>query len=393
MAFGVAISFRKPIHVASRRGTLGGPMLYPPGLSVTASCSMRTDNDFASINIRLCWLAVCLCLCACSETPELRKNNNPDRYTVAQDVLWASPSGFDLTMDIYTPRSGKSSYPVVVMFHGGGWLINDESIMDQSAAYLVTNGEYVICNVNYRLLSDNGNTVMLNQIVEDTFGAVLWVKENIAGYHGDNSRVAVTGDSAGGHLSAMLVNMGNRLSSELFSPESLQFRPSYLPAGKTPEQVAQVNGLEVQAAILSYGAYDIYAAGVGGFEGVTNPFWLISGSVARGVFGDEFNVADYPEMYKALSPVYNIPPSSQRKLPPQLVTVGSADTLVTPVSVKAYMDQLQSAGHSVRYWEHEGRGHAFLDSGSNALLGTSFEADAPAALDVMIDFLDDVFYR
>jgi acetyl esterase len=97
-------------------------------------------------------------------------------------------------------------------------------------------------------------------------------------------------------------------------------------------------------------------------------------------------------MYRALSPIYNIPLSTQQSLPPQLLTVGSEDALVTPVSVNAYMDELQSAGHSVQYWEHEGRGHAFLDSGSNALLGSSFEADAPAALDVMIGFLDDLFY-
>ena len=60
--------------------------------------------------------------------------------------------------------------------------------------------------------------------------------------------------------------------------------------------------------------------------------------------------------------------------------------------MKAYVGKLQSAGQVAPYWEHEGRSHAFLDSGSNAMLGISFEADAPPALDVMIGFLDDVFY-
>ena len=98
---------------------------------------------------------------------ESLSNNDPSKYTVIKDVLWASPGGFDLTMDIYTPNSGKDSYPVVVIFHGGGWLIRNKSIMDQMSKYLVTNSEYVICNVNYRLLSDNKNTINLNQIVED----------------------------------------------------------------------------------------------------------------------------------------------------------------------------------------------------------------------------------
>ena len=171
-------------------------------------------------------LLLLLLMTACTKAPELKKHNDPNRYTVARDVLWASPKKFDLTMDIYSPSSGREFYPVVVMFHGGGFLLNDKSIMDQAAAYLATNSEYVICNVNYRLLSDNGNTTTLDQIVGDAFGAVLWVKDNIAEYGGDPLQIAVTGDSAGGHLSAMIVNLRNALSSQGFTRETLSFLPS-----------------------------------------------------------------------------------------------------------------------------------------------------------------------
>lgn len=337
-------------------------------------------------------LVLGLVLVSCTKNTERIENNDPSKYSVSEDVLWASPQGFDLTMDIYTPKSGKDSYPVLVMFHGGGWLINDHSILDQPSRYLATHGEYVVCNVNYRLLSDLGNSVTLDQIVEDAFGAVLWVKDNIELYKGDTSKIVVTGDSAGGHLTAMIVNSGNRLSSQGFSAESRAFRPTYLPDGKTAEEVAQDNGLEVQAAILSYGAYDIHAGALGGFETLSNPFWLISGSWPRGVLGPDVTAQDAPDAYKALSPLYTIPPSSERALPPQLLTAGSEDTVVTPASVKIYVEKLREAGHSAQYWEYEGRPHAFLDSGSNFFLGTSFETDAPPALDVMIRFLDDIFY-
>jgi len=338
-------------------------------------------------------LLIALAVSSCSEHKELRQNNDPDRYTLVEDVLWASPGGVDLTMDIYTPKSGKDAYPVVVMFHGGGWLINDKAIMDQASAYLATHGEYVICNVDYRLLVDDDNSVTLNQIVDDVFGAVLWVKDNIGHYGGDGTRIAVTGDSAGGHLSAMVVNLGDRLSSAPFSEASPNFQPSYLPAGTTAEEVAAQGGLGVQAAILSYGAFDVFQGAVDGFESLRNPFWLISGSLARGLFGNDRNVTEHPELYRALSPIHNIPRAEERLLPPQLLTVGTDDPVVTPASVKAYLQKLESAGHPAEYWEYEGRSHAFLDSGSNAVLGTSFEADAPAALDVMIRFLDDVFAR
>jgi len=340
----------------------------------------------------LCYVTLFTFLSACSETPELLTNNDPSKYSVSKDVLWASPDGFDLTMDIYTPTSGADSYPVVIIYHGGGWLINDKSIMDQMAKYLATNSDYVICNVNYRLLVDNDNSVTLNQIVEDAFGAVLWVKDNIGNYKGDKTQVAVTGDSAGGHLSAMIVNMGDRLISGKYSERSLGFKPSYLPAGKTTEQVALQRGLDVQAAILSYGSFDLYEGSLGGFESIKNPFWLMGGVLARGLFGDEFNVNDNPSLYKAVSPIYNIPASSERELPPQLLTAGSEDFIMTPASVKAYMEKLKAAGHSVQYWEHQGRGHAFLDSGSGSLWSDGFELNAPQALDVMIAFLDKVFY-
>jgi acetyl esterase/lipase len=330
---------------------------------------------------------------SCSgQQPELLENNDPSKYTVAKDVLWASPGGFDLTMDIYTPGSGRDAYPVLMIFHGGGWLINDKSIMDQASKYLATNSEYVICNVNYRLLADENNSVTMDQIVEDAFGAVLWAQDRIGEYHGDSKRIAVTGDSAGGHLSAMIVNSGHRLSSDGYSEQSRTFTPSYLPRGTSAEQYAGQGGIAVQAAILSYGAYDLYAAGLGEFESVKNPFWLMSGSLARGLFGDEYNAIDNPDLYKGVSPIYQIPGASERQLPPQLLTVGSKDTLMTPESVIAYMEKLQDAGHPVQYWEHEGRPHAFLDSGSNAVLGSSFEKDAPPALDQMISFLDGIFY-
>lgn len=162
-------------------------------------------------------------LAACADDPSGLEHNEPTHYSVAENVLWASPGGFDLTMDIYTPRLGKELLPVIVMFHGGGWLINDNSIMDQSAAYLATNGGYVVCNVNYRLLVDNDNRVTMNQIVEDAFGAVLWVQDHISHYGGDPMRLTVTGDSAGGHLAAMIVNSGHQLTSSGFAGQPLGF--------------------------------------------------------------------------------------------------------------------------------------------------------------------------
>ena len=340
--------------------------------------------------------SVCLALAlflGCAGPDEPLTHNDPDRYTLAANVPWSAPDGFGLSMDIYTPRSGQASYPVLVIFHGGGWLINDKSIMDQAAKYVATNGKYVVCNVDYRLLGEQSNTVTLNEIVNDALGAVLWIKKNIAGYGGDPQRVALTGDSAGAHLAAAVVNLGPNLSSSGYSQGNLAFQPSYLPDGITAEDVARDDGMAVQAAVLSYGVFDLHGRAVSGFESWKNPFWYVGGALPRGLFGVEYSLQSHPELYRGVSPAHNIPDATERLLPPQLLTVGSEDPLTTPESVQAYQAALITAGHSAQYWEHEGRGHAFLDSGSNSLLGLSFADNAPEAWDVMLGFLDEVFYR
>ena len=327
----------------------------------------------------------------CADNKELIINNDPDKYLLHEDVVWASPKGIDLTLDIYTPKSRNKKNPVLIIFHGGGWLINDHSIMDQMSQYLATNTEYVICNVNYRLLSDLDNTVTLNEIVEDAFGAVLWVKENISQYKGDATKIAITGDSAGAHLSSMILNSGKALSANSKYAESLKFNPTYLPENKTVEEILKEDGLEVQAAILSYGAFDIVKASLTGLESSKNLFWMFSGSKARGVFGNQYNPELNLNMYQAVSPMHNIPNKKDRTLPPQFFTVGTKDVLTTPASVKEYTVALKALGHEVEYWEYRDQKHAFLDSGSNFFLGSSFEKDAPKALKKMIAFLDSIF--
>jgi acetyl esterase/lipase len=315
------------------------------------------------------------------------------KFDLAADIVYASPEGFDLTLDVYTPRTEKSSYPVLVIIHGGGWLINNKSIMKEMAEYVASHAEYVVVNVNYRLLGDQQNTVTINEIVEDVFGSVLWVKDHIAEYKGDPARVAVTGDSAGGHLTEMVVVAGDNLTSHGFSKAPYGFKPSYLPAGKTAEQVAAEQGMAVQAAIPSYGAFDMVASAKGGFEKEANFFWQMGGAKARGLFGSEYNVNDNQAMYEAVSPVYLVPDASEKQLPPQYFHVGSKDQTTTPESVKAYVDKVASLGHPTEFWLYEGRNHAYLDSGSNEFLNVSFEKDAITALKNMIGFLDGVFYK
>ncbi len=224
------------------------------------------------------------------------------------------------------------------------------------------------------------------------WGAVLWIKEHISKYGGDSEKIVVTGDSAGGHLAAMVFLGSNKLESDGFDGPSLGFKPASLPPGKTPEYVKSEKTLDVQGAILSYPALDIYSTCLRGFEKQDNFFWKMAGKNARGIFLDTINVKNNPEYYKAVSPLYNIPNATERLLPQRFCMVGSNDNLITPASVQSYANQVISAGHKVQVWVHEGRPHAYLDSWKNQYLGTDFRKDAPPALDKMIEFMDSLFW-
>jgi len=306
---------------------------------------------------------------------------------VHEDIVWANPKGFELTLDIYEPQTGKPSYPVLIIFHGGGWLLNSKAIMSDMARYMATHGDLLVVNTNYRLLADLNNTTTANELVEDAMGAVLWVKDHIGEYHGDPRRVAVTGDSAGGHLASMVMLAGRQLESDGFSGDSLGFTPSYLPAGLSPEMVAEQDGLKLQAVVLSYTAFDLLKAAKNGFETANNPFWKYANSSPRGLFGDDASAETRPDFYRAVSPAYYVIDSEVYPLPPQLVLVGSLDPVTTPEIATRYVEQLKQAGQPVEFRVYEGKGHGFLDSGCPEYLTGCFEERAIPVLNDMIAFL------
>lgn len=309
-----------------------------------------------------------------------------------RDIVWATPEGFELTLDIAVPQTDTEQKPVLVIFHGGGWLLNNKSIMEDLAKSIATRADVITVNVNYRLLAEANNTITVDELVEDAMGAVLWVKDNIQRYGGDPNKIAVTGDSAGGHLAAMVTLAGRNLSNTGFEEKPLGFKPTYLPEGVSAEELAKKDGLKVQAAILSYAGFSLYESAKNGFEKDSNPFWGWAGAKARGLFGDGKNVEDNPEYYQAVSPDQYLVNASDYKLPPQFVLVGSEDRLTTPESAKQYVEELKDLGQPVRLKIYEGKGHGFLDSGCNDYTNGCFEDLSKPAVNDMVTFLNEVFY-
>ena len=269
------------------------------------------------------------------------KNSEVAHMNVIQDVVYAKPGKKTLKYDVYSPQ-GARNLPIIVIIHGGGWVSNTEDIMRGMARELTKSGKYVVFSVDYRWAGkldgdDSNNTV--SDIMGDVFGAIAHIMEHAAAYGGDASLIVLTGDSAGGHLSAACANMPNFIGSGGFgkSPGIFEFLPSYVPEKKSVEQLRTEMMAAIKAAAPSYGVF---------------------GGQLLNHYSDD-PAAD-STWKNAISPLSNIPDAGEREVP-QYLTRGSNDPLITDEAVKEYMDALVKSGQRVQYVQVGGASHAFFD--------------------------------
>jgi acetyl esterase len=116
---------------------------------------------------------------------------------------------------IYTP-AGSGPFPVLVFFHGGGWMIGDLDTQDGACRTLANKAGCIVVSVDYRLAPEH----RFPAAPEDTFAATQWVAANATTINADATRIAVGGDSAGGNLAAVTAQMvrdanGPRLAFQL----------------------------------------------------------------------------------------------------------------------------------------------------------------------------------
>ena len=107
--------------------------------------------------------------------------------------------GPNMSLDIF-PQPG-ASHPIVLFIHGGYWRAMDKDSFAYPAIGLNDAG-VVYVSVNYALAP----SVTLDEIVQQCRQAVVWVHQNAEKYGGDPDRIHISGHSAGGHLTAMMLS-------------------------------------------------------------------------------------------------------------------------------------------------------------------------------------------
>jgi acetyl esterase len=112
----------------------------------------------------------------------------------------------EIPLRIYRPRSlpdARTDVPVVMWFHGGGWVLGDVVGHDPLCTFLAAQVGCVVVSVDYRMAPEHRGPVA----AQDCVDATTWVGVNGDVLRADTSRMAVAGDSAGGNLAAVVAQV------------------------------------------------------------------------------------------------------------------------------------------------------------------------------------------
>ncbi len=127
-------------------------------------------------------------------TPALRQS----------DLTYGTAAGVDLKLDLSVP-AGPCPFPVALLVHGGGWAKGDKTRLVAPLFDPLNVAGYAWVSINYRLAPEH----RYPGSVEDVETAIRWVKANAAEYRLDANRIALIGESAGGHLVALVATRGS----------------------------------------------------------------------------------------------------------------------------------------------------------------------------------------
>lgn len=248
------------------------------------------------------------------------------------------PSG-DIPVVVFTP-AGSGPFPVMMYYHGGGFVIADTKVYEASPRALAKMAQAVIVSVDYHRAPEAKFPSQPNE----AYAAYSWVLAHAREINGDPARVAVGGESAGGNLATVVAMMARDK--------------------KAPLPVHQLLVYPVVNDDMNTPSYQQYAAA----KPLNKPMmaWFF-----KHYGGDPKNPYALPMKAATLS-----------GLPPATVITAEIDPLLS--EGKAYADRLKKDGVKVKYKEYKGVAHEFF--GMGAVVPAALEAEQFAANELKAAF-------
>jgi acetyl esterase len=251
---------------------------------------------------------------------------------------------------LYRNAQGKS--PTVVFFHGGGWVAGDLATHDRQARLLAIETGSVVVSVDYRRPPET----RFPGAFEDCFAAVKDILARIAEFGGDDKRVGVAGDSAGGNLAATVAiacrDAGIKLAGQLLVYPITDAYGNYADArenARFPSRTENAEGYFLSRAVMEWFAGHYLADPQQGTD------WRVSPLRAKNLAG----------------------------LAPAVVTTAWFDPLRD--EGKAYADALQAAGVETKYHAGPGLIHGYFGLGEASELARLEARRARADFKVVLE--------
>jgi acetyl esterase/lipase len=243
---------------------------------------------------------------------------------VLRDIAYG-PHGLRNQLDVYRPRRRNAgALPVLIQVHGGAWVTGNNRLQALPLMHHMAARGWLCVAVNYRL----GPSSRFPEMLCDVLRAIAWVRSHATEYGGDARFIALTGGSAGGHLSALAALLSNR-------PE---LQPGFEQADT-----------RVDAVVPLYGRYD--------FLDRHGRWGAVAEDVTR--FKTRFVMPASPQCDPAIwnlaSPIANVAAQS----PPFLAIHGTHDCLIAVQECRDFLQVLRRQAGRHRYVELGGAQHAF----------------------------------
>ena len=227
-------------------------------------------------------------------------------------------------LDIYHPHEPREGgFPVLLQVHGGAWIIGEKEQQALPLMYHMAQRGWLCVAINYQL---SPRAAFPAHII-DVKKAIAWIREHIGEYGGNPDFIAITGGSAGGHLSSLAA----------LTPNRAEWQPGF-------EQVDTA----VQAAVPFYGVYDFLDR-----HGI-RPEMSMDDLLAKRVM--QCTRQDNPQLWDSGSPLSHVTADA----PPMFVIHGTHDSLVWAEEARPFVSALQAVSKQpVAYAELPGAQHAF----------------------------------
>lgn len=239
----------------------------------------------------------------------------PDNVEEILDIEYGTGGERKLHLDLYLPKGRTKATPAIIFIHGGAWKSGKRGDMKFYCVKFAEKG-YVTATVTYRLTGE----APFPAAVHDVKCAVRWLRANAAKYQVDPKRIAVSGNSAGGHLAMMI--------------------------GYSDDPALEGNGGNNDISSRVCGVVNFY-----GPTDLTTDFARKQGLVEDFMGGKTFDEA--PDIYKQASPLFHL----TRDDPPTLIFHGTIDSTVPIVQADKLSEKLKELGIDYTYERYEGWPH------------------------------------